>query len=281
MTEPHLQISWSALRAHSSCKMASHLGRTGAKSSVLDHRVFFRGTVVDRVMRWRLESPDATAGSMPDMVEEIMATELQKLKDDEEGIVKWKSATDRRESIDWCKELVTRLEPLLQQHVLPYEYETAKRFKVPVQIPYLDGRPTWIYLTGELDLLIRDDQGNWRVWDLKGTADNSYWRKTLGQLIFYAVYVELGFGDYPVSTGFLQPMCDHQDPQFEFGPDDYAEMWVQITRMASDVWQKDHEMKKTSAGCSRCFVRQACERFKPVRHGGAGLSSGLSLLDLA
>lgn len=247
---------------------------------MMDHRVFFRGTVVDRVMRWRLESDEATAGSMPDKVEEIMATELQALKDNEEGIVKWKSATDRKESVDWCKELVTRLEPLLQKHVLPYEYETAKRFKVSVQIPYLDGRPVLINLAGELDLLVRDDQGNWHVWDLKGTADNSYWRKVLGQLIFYDIYMQIGFEAEGVESGFLQPMCDHQDPTFHFGPDDYAKMWDQIIRMASDIWQKDHEMTKNTGNCSRCFVRQACERFKPVKGGGVGLSGGLGLLDM-
>lgn len=254
--------------------------RTGNRSAIMDHRIFFRGTVVDRVMRWRLESSDATPGSMPDMVEEIMSAELQKLKDDEEGIVKWRNANDRRESIDWCKELVVRLEPLLQKHVLPYEYETAKRFKVPVQIPYLDGRPTWINLAGELDLLVRDDQGNWHVWDLKGTSDSSYWRKVLGQLIFYAIYVELGFGTYPTLNGFLQPMCDEQVMRFEFGSDDYAKMWDQIIRMASDIWQKDHELRKTSVGCSQCFVKSACERFAPVKRGGAGLSGGVNLMDM-
>lgn len=274
----HLSISWSSLKSHEACKQQAYLARSGKRSPVMDHRVFFGGSVVDRVMRWWLEN-DAPPGAMPARVESIMDAEQQHMVEEGDGIVRWRHANDRSELLVWCVELVRRMEPLLQKHVLPYEFEVAKRFKVPVQIPYLDGRPVWINLIGEIDLLVRHPDMRFRVWDLKGTNDNSYWKKVLGQLLFYDVVVDAAFGAPCLLTGLIQPMCDVQDPTFNFTDDDRAVMWGRIARMASDVWQRDHTPKEGNGGCSWCAVKHACTKFTPVELGGTMSLVGGSSLD--
>lgn len=46
-----MRISWSQLRTHEECKQRGFLQRTGHKSVLDNQRVFFPGTVTDRVVR--------------------------------------------------------------------------------------------------------------------------------------------------------------------------------------------------------------------------------------
>lgn len=262
-----LTISWSSLRAHEECRQKGMLLRTGKKSPRTNIRMFFHGTVVDRVMREWLEQPEdeRRPGQMAQWVVDIMDREELAAVESGDGVVRWKSRTDREELIVWCQELVTRLESHLDELVTPYDYMVAKRFRVPVQIPYLTGEPVWIFLAGEMDLLVRDDQPRFHVWDLKGTADDSYWRKTIGQIIFYDLAVHAMFGEYSQRLGLIQPMCRQQQIEIEATQQKRNELWSRIIRMAHDMWTHDATPKESNSGCDYCPVRHACAKFKPMQ----------------
>lgn len=273
-----IRISWSQLRTHSECKQKSYLQRTGHRSPTADKRNMFPGTVVDRVMRdWlNLENPEPHL--MPSMVESILQREETESIENGDGIVKWRDQSDKTRVLKWCIELVKRLEPCLNALVLPYPYEPAKRFVSPLWLPYMDGTPKEVHLIGEIDLLVGEALPRYAVWDLKATEDNSYWRKTLGQLVFYDLAVQTMFETEPCTrTGLIQPMCKEPVLYFDFGEDEYRQMWGRIHRYALDVWRNNETPKESTAGCSWCDVYHACRKYK---NNGSSLTGTLSLKDL-
>jgi len=186
--------------------------------------------------------------------------------------VRWRDSGDKAKIRAWCRELVTRLEPILYELAIPNEYECATRFKVPLTIPGLDGAPRQILLTGEMDLLTWRSRGvPLAVWDLKATEDTSYWRKTSGQLTFYEIAVWGMTGHWPEVSGLIQPMCPEQVPQFWFTAEHRRQMFVTICDVAADIWSKNLPPKADSAGCDRCSVKQACPKFS---HGRGRVALG-------
>ncbi len=265
MTEP-LHISWSALRTQSECKQKGHLFRLGKKTPGQDVRPFFHGTVVDRIMREWLSAPEQVPGKMVTMVDDFIESCEKEALETGDGVVRWKSPSDRKDVARFCVELVTKLEPILRKLVLPFEYEPAKRFSVPVQIPYLTGEPTWVLLVGEMDLLTRNDKDLWAIYDLKATRNDSYWRKTLGQMVFYDLSLAAMFDSYATYIALIQPMCKEPVLGFTFTDDDRRQMWSRIVRFANDIWTNDVDPKKDMVGCDYCPAKHACAKFTPV-HG--------------
>lgn len=247
------------------CRAKGALVSAGRKSPVSDYRNFFGGTTVDSCMRQWLSMDEPPAGWMAAHIDEIFDHMEVEVRETGDGIVKWRDTGDRAKLRAWCKELVTRLEPILLEEVIPYEYEVATRFKVPLTIPGLDGNPRKILLTGEMDLLTWREKGLPRaVQDLKATEDNSYWRKVSGQLTFYEIAVWGMCGKWPEFSGLIQPMCDEPTPKFWFGTDPAdprRQMFVTICNVAADIWRKDLPPKADAAGCSYCPVKQACPKF--------------------
>lgn len=237
------------------------------KNPATNIRVFFRGTVVDRVMRRWLSDENLPANAMPGWVDEILEYEENHARESGDGVVKWKHAGDKRDSILWCKELVTRLEPILMEHVVPYEYQPSRRFKVPFQIPGLYGDPCIIYLVGETDILLNTGpkaSGDWHIWDLKGTEDESYWRKTMAQNMFYDLSLEAEMGQATSKVGLIQPMCKQQIVSWSVDREQRAQIVQRITSMAHGMFKKDWSYAEKEYTCSRCFVRHACPRFTPT-----------------
>ena len=244
------------------CRAKGALVAAGRKSPVTDYRNFFHGTVADSCMRQWLSLDDPPAGWMAAHVDEIFDHSEVEVRETGDGVVKWRDSQDKAKLRAWCKDLVTRLEPILNELVIPYEYEVAARFKVPIDIPGLDGVPRQILLTGEMDLL------TWwpgkvplAIWDLKATEDTSYWRKVTGQLTFYQIAVWGMTGQWPEVCGLIQPMCPDQTPRFYFGAEERRQMFVTICNVAAEIWSKNLPPKSDSAGCDRCPVKQACPKF--------------------
>lgn len=260
-----LQLSWSALRRHDECRMKAKLYRQGVKSASSNIRGYFHGTVCDRVMRDWLNDPQP--GQMPDMVTAYVDKCLQEAVETGDGIVRWKHANDKTEMTKWCRELVTRLEPILQRYVLPFEYEQAKRFKVPLEIPNLVGEPTTVLLVGEIDLLCRDNKARWGLWDLKATEDDGYWRKTVAQLTFYDLCVEAMFDNPTYIAGLIQPMCKQPVLPVKITEIERAELLARVVTMAHTIWKEDFALAEKTAICNYCEVRHACPKFNPVRTG--------------
>jgi hypothetical protein len=228
-------------------------------SPIKDSRNFFHGTVSDRIMRNWLDDPQP--GQMPKMVDEYMESSEKEGLSKGDGQVKWRHKNDKEDVRNFCVELTTRLEPILYDLVVPFDYEPAKRFKIPMTLPGLDGEPTDILMTGEFDLLVRDHEQKFHVWDLKATADNNYWKKTLGQLVFYDLAVSAMMGESPIQSGLIQPMCDERVVDFAFTDDDRRAMLARIMAMMRAVWTEYHPPKASVTGCNWCPVRHACERY--------------------
>lgn len=262
--ESKIGISWSALRSWEECHHRVKLQRSSKKNPAMDIRSFFHGTVVDRVMRAWLEDPDTPSGAMPLMVEEIMRIEELRAIETGDGVVRWKNKNDRREMLAFCKELVARLEPILYELVVPYDYEPAKRFKTPIIIPGLYGSPVQIYLVGEMDLLVKP-KDTFEVWDLKGTKNDSYWRKTIGQLVFYDIATRSMFGEATSRVGLIQPMCKLRVMEWSITERQREELMSRVISMVHGIFRKDWAYTEKTSICSFCPVNHACERFKPKK----------------
>ena len=104
--------------------------------------------------------------------------------------------------------------------------------------------------------------GRYSVWDLKTTKDNDYWKKTLGQLVFYDLVIISMYGQPPKETGLIQPACDEQIKKFTFDNSHRAEMWARISAMMEAEWKGDHAPKKDNTGCNWCECVHACSKFK-------------------
>lgn len=257
-----LRISWSKIREHEECRQKSYLKATGHKSPVMDVRNFFQGNVVDRCMRNWLDAAEQNPGVMAAMVEQELIDSEARAKDTGDGVIKWRHASDRDQLKVWCTDLVSRLEPILYQYAIPYEYQPALRFAVPIELPHPDGHQEQVQLVGEMDLLVKEADKQWRVWDLKGTNDDNYWRKTVGQLVFYEIACKLMFGDWPVSSGLIQPMCKERVISFTFEKEQRMDMFYRISKVATDMWRGDVAPKASNAGCNRCEVQHACIKYK-------------------
>ena len=253
------RVSWSSLQAWELCKQRGWLMSQRKSSPVKDGRNFFHGTVVDRIMREWLNDPQP--GLMPTMVDTYMDELEAKSQESGDGYVKWRHKNDRTELRDFCVELTKRLEPILLEKVVPFDYEPAKRFRIPITLPNMNNEQVPILLTGEFDLLVRDHDQKFHVWDLKATADNSYWKKTLGQLVFYDLAVYAMMGETPVTSGLIQPMCDERTLEFTFTNEDRRAMFGRIMAMMRAVWAGDYEPSKDSAPCFGCSVKASCIKY--------------------
>ena len=259
---PPLSISWTGLRTHEICRQRGKLIREKKKNPSQNVRGFFHGVVVDTVMRKWLENPYES--SMSSMVEQVIVEEQLNLKNRKAGVVRWKSSQDKVEMTNFCKTLVVKLEPILEDLVLPYDYDTGHRFRVPIKVPTPDGSSAEILLTGEMDLLVREslEDNSWAVWDLKATANNDYWRKTIAQLTFYDFSVRAMFGSNTTRAGLIQPMCDEQVLRTTISDASRADLMARIVNMAHDLWKGYTPPVDDSSTCAYCEVAHACEKYK-------------------
>lgn len=269
-TDEPIKISWSMLRNHETCKQKSYLLRSGKRASTQNLRGYYHGMVVDSAMRQWLNNPDRSAGEMEARIDALIDEGIQEAIDKGDGVVRWKTPTDRDEVRVFCVDLVRRLEPILYELILPHTFNNGYRFKANLQ-----AGDVAIILTGEMDLRVRND--GWEVWDLKGTRDNSYFRKVLGQLVFYDIANWCETGQKTTRTGLIQPMCDEPVMPFIVSDDDRRNMVGRILRMADDIRRQNNACKDDTAGCSWCEVNHACARYQPATPTGNTMSLGGAL----
>jgi hypothetical protein len=268
-----LKISWSRLRVHGECPAKGDLKARGFKSPIMDTRNFFHGNVTDQLMRrfLSLEDPRNELGWMAAQVDAVFAD----MEEHPEGVLKWKRPGDRAETLEFCRELVTRLEELLARFVLPFDWTPAWRFEVPVKVTYA-GTVREILLVGEIDLLVFYREGGIAVLDLKATRDNQYYRKVLGQLTLYNLAVRLSraprLGRWPSKSGLIQPMCDQRMLPVTVTPDAIREMAGRIERVARDIWE-GRLAPKPGEFCGSCEVRHGCPVFSAPVGGQALLTA--------
>ena len=286
MSDQVLRLSWSRLRLHAECPAKGDLMRK-ASSPYKDARNFFHGNVTDLLLRRWLASgvqgedglyragPDGPApGWMAAHVDEVFEESLAISRDSGDGIVKWKTKTDRAETLEFCRELVIRLEVIVTREVLPNAWLPAFRFAAPIKVPYLDGELREILLVGEMDLPVLMPSGLWRVWDLKATKNDAYYEKVLGQLAFYAIVQKILKGAWPEYCGLIQPMCTEQVLKVHVDEDARRQMAGRIIKTTQDIWAGRLAPKAGDEGCGWCDVHNACPKFK-VRPGRGGFRAKL------
>lgn len=267
--EKLLSVSWSRLKTWEHCKQKAWIQSNGFKSPTANTRVFFRGTVTDRILRTWLQDEGRQPDQMVGMVEEYVDLCEQEQKDQGTGIVRWKSPTDKAESIVWCKDLLAKVEPLMADMVVPYlpNVYADKHLRAKVTIPDLEGNPKEIQMIGILDILI-DSPEFLAVYDLKATADEAYWKKTIMQLVFYTIMLEALDYSTPNATALIQPMCKEQVKYIDITDQHRMALMQKIVSYAHSVWAADFSPKESDAGCLNwCEVAHACVKFKKNENG--------------
>lgn len=260
-----LYLSWSGLRTHETCKQRGYLATQKKRANLSDQRNFFPGTVTDRVVRdWLMDDPYNNKGLMPEMVESIVNRETMSIKESG-GKMVWRDSKDRDDVIQQCVEAVTKIEPDLERYVLPFEYQADFGFKVPVMMPHVDGTMEKVILLGYMDVLTRNpDNGRYSVYDVKHTKDNYYWKKTVGQLTFYDLSVQLLFGEPTENVGLLQPLCKQTMLPYPATQDERMQIMSRLVRFANDKWRGIHPVRADNKECGFCDYKHACPKFAPV-----------------
>lgn len=262
--EDDLTVSWSRLRAWEECKSKAHLRASGFRNNSGNIRIFAPGTISDIAMREFLTDPSRP---MRDYIPEVMDKHEEKAKATGEGIIRWKNTSDREDVRRWCQRLSDEFQPILEEMVLPYDFEVGKRFKATIQIPNLEGEFQKIHLIGEMDLFVDHED----IWDLKATEDESYWRKTSGQITFYDVVKHALTGSYMRAGGLFQPMCKMKVRPIVPSDEDRHFLVSKIVQYAHSVWRKDFAPKADKTGCDFCDVKHACPKFA-VKPGSRKIS---------
>lgn len=236
----------------------------GHQSPLRNIRSWFHGTVCDTAMRRWLDMEEPVPGWLAANIDAIFDECLKSTKETGDGIVRWKSPTDRDETREFCRELAGRLEPLLARYVLPFTWWPAVRFTTPVTVQGREpGTMRHVLLTGEMDLLLQDAEGRWIILDLKATRDDHYYRKVLGQLAFYSLALQSWKGSLPYVTGLIQPMCTERLLRVDVTEQARREMMGRIERVAHDIWSDKLAPKVSDGGCNYCEVQHACPKFAP------------------
>lgn len=263
-----IRLSWSQLRNADECKQKRYLTVQGTRKEARDQRLFLPGNVTDRVVRaWLKNDPKNHIGEMPGMVSATLDSIRDEILEKGERVA-WKRDVDDRKKIEAdCIEAVTNIEPTLLQHVVPFEYEADFRFDAPLLLPRGQGKEL-IYLIGYMDIIVRNDDGQIRVFDVKHTRDTSYWRKTVGQLTFYDLASQLLFKTKTSETALLQPLCAKRVYPYVVTDDLRAQMYQRIVRVANDIWNNDNTPNVSNEFCGQCEVRNACPKFAPVLKDG-------------
>ncbi len=280
-TDELVRISWTKLRNWDECPAKADLMRAH-KSPVSDIRNYFPGTVADRLMDAWLGMGDnehpPPAGWMAANVDAYMESEEITARETGDGLVRWKTPGDKAEVREFVHETVVRLEEILGEYCLPFDWAQHWRFKVPISI---DG--TDVLLIGETDLLVFEpwDAGRIMIWDLKATKNNAYYEKVLGQIAFYWIAIAASHGTvfgkppgrvhrlgrFPAGGGLIQPMCDQRVLPVGVGDQAIREIIGRIERVTRDI-RAGRTDPKPGSYCGRCEVRHACPVFKI--EGGRG-----------
>ena len=261
-----LKISWSALLRHEECHFKEMGHRDGMhRNATLDGRNFIGGTVADVAMRRWLDQPEPIPGTLVNSAKEVFE---ELAIENPERPIRWKgsAAADQRKVLADVEEALTKLDPWLTEHVLPYDYQPEARDVGVIGVPDRDGTVRAIELFFAVDIAVKPTDF-YSLYDLKVTRNDDYVRgKTLGQLTFYSLAWAARFG-IPVTQishrAFITPLATQFETVTTPTADDYRYMMTRITDYAQSVWADERrtKMEKDSDCSYRCDVRHACPLF--------------------
>ena len=259
-------VSWSGLKRWEACPQ-HHLRVIQKKVEKQNMgRIFLPGTVCDLTQRRWLESDNPQPGEMREMVHDVMKQVLE----EGESRVNWRGdpREDAKNVLEFCRDTVTRLEPWLMDNVLPFDYQPEVKFKAHLQVPYIcDGALGPVSMRGGIDIVVRDDQGKFRLYDLKVTKAEAYIRSTLAQLTFYDLAWGIIQGDFyhGVEWGFITPALENT-PIIPITVDreDRSIMLARVVKYAQGFWRDEWTPKADDEGCQWCEANKVCDKFKTI-----------------
>lgn len=258
-------ISWSGLKRFEFCPQKQLRTITKQTKKLENGRVFLPGTVLDLVQRQWLESEDPQPGQMADMVEPVFHAVVGK----GEHKIHWRVSpeADAKQVISDLRTDLKILEPWLVQNVLPFDYQAEVKFRAHMEIPYIcEGVRAPLKMIGGIDIVVRDDEGKFRLYDLKRTKDPSYINSTLAQLIFYDLAWGIIQGDFnhAVEWGFVTPALPEVMVPIVVGHEDRRMLMSRIVKYAQGVWADAWDPKSDDVGCKWCEAREVCDKFKTI-----------------
>lgn len=258
-------ISWSGLKRWENCPQHQLRVITKETKPSEKGRIFLPGTVLDLVQRKWLDSDNPQPGEMVDMVEKVFSDVVE----ERESVIKWRGNPfhDQAEVKHDVRSAVKKLEPWLLANVIPYEYQPEVKFRAYMNVPYIcDDAFGIVKMIGGIDIVVRDDQGKFRLYDLKMTKNDAYIRSTLAQLIFYDLAWGVIQGDFyhAAEWGFVTPMLGEQMIPITVDRDDRAAMLSRIIKYAQGVWRDEWKPKADDAGCDWCEAKGTCQKFKQI-----------------
>lgn len=263
--EKPLYVSWSRLYSWETCHQQGwRHAKLRQGATVKDGRNFLHGTLADRAMRqWLEQEAPHLPGQMSSYVDEAWN---EHTGPDAEYRIKWRGdpIEDQEKVRNLAKKVVTNLEQFLLARVLPYDFEPEMRFKVPLKIPGLDGRPRTIVLNGGIDIAVRDPKTG-KVWlyDLKATENESYVRGgIMAQLIFYSTAWAIMFGaPGEMECAYLTPACKAQYHSLMIDSQDRKILMSRIVEYAHGIWSDANEPVESNTPCWNCDVKHLCDKF--------------------
>lgn len=258
-------ISWSGLKRWENCPQ--HQLRVIRHETVKSDmgRIFLPGTVLDLVQRRWLDSENPQPGEMSDMLDVVFSDVVE----ERESKIKWRGLpkNDIANIKKDLREDLLILEPWLIQNVLPYNYQPEVKFKAHMEVPYLcEGSRAPVTMIGGIDIVVQDDAGKFRLYDLKRTKDQSYIRSTLAQLTFYDLAWGVIQGDFnhAIEWGFVTPALPEVMIPVIVDHDARRTMMSRVVKYAQGVWADQWTPKADDVGCGWCEARAYCEKFKLV-----------------
>jgi hypothetical protein len=221
--------------------------------------------VADRVQRAWLALPDPQPGQMAAMVPDMLDQWSNPERDNPEfQPVRWRGGDpqrDRAEVLEFCTLVVTRLEPILLKHVVPFDYQPELRFETWIGLPDPSGDIKPVRLVGGIDIVVRLPDDRFVLFDLKATKQDSYIGKTLGQGIFYDISWKHYWGEHPVRFGFIAPALDERLVWCDISEEDRTVMRSRIMRFAQGMWRGDWAPKADDDGCDYCDTKHVCDKY--------------------
>lgn len=259
-------ISWSGLKRWENCPQLQLRTIRGETEKSEKGRIFLPGTITDLVQRRWLDSDNPQPGEMVQMVEEIFSQVVE----EGEHVIRWRGnpIKDKQDVQDYCRETVQSLEPWLITNVLPYDYQPEVRFRAFMKVPYIcDDQFGLVKMIGGIDIVVRGDDGKFRLYDLKTTKDPGYIRSTLAQLIFYDLAWGIIQEDFyhAAEWGFITPaLATEKYIPITVDREDRQAMLSRIVKYAQGVWSDSWDPKSGDEGCSWCEAKAMCDKFKDV-----------------
>lgn len=251
-----VKVSWSALSRWKKCNYKQKLVAEHKSTKAINGRNFFLGNLVDYTMRRWLEVGDF---SLP--LSHFLRESWIKSTGPSEKPIQWKGPTDQEDALAQAQDACKRLEFILKQHVIPYDYEPEFRFTSYVGVPAPNGEIVQVELFGAVDVAVRYPDGSLGIWDLKMSKDKGYIEHSLGQLTLYDLAIRNYLGVQPTKHGFFTPMLDRFTIEADIGADERKEVVSDIIGFCHDTWNNNWELTENENDCFGCQVRHACIRW--------------------